>query len=210
MMSPHDKMIEKAQKFLSKVDPVMKNLIKSTPFALTPNFDQSPFEALTRVIASQQLHGAAAEAILGRFIALVPGKAFPEPDDVAMITEEQIRSSGFSRSKLLALRDLSEKVKTGTVPSSDEIQTMDDDTIVTRITQVRGIGQWTVEMLLIFKLGRMDVLPADDFGVLKGFMRAYGLAEMPKPKEILSYGGRWRPYRTMASWYLWRVASSSI
>ena len=210
MMSPHDKMIEKAQKFLSTADPVMKNLIKSTPFTLTPNFDQSPFEALTRAIASQQLHGAAAEAILGRFISLVPGKAFPEPDDVALLTEEQIRASGFSRGKIVALRDLGEKVKTGTVPSSDEIQAMDDETIVSRITQVRGIGQWTVEMLLIFKLGRLDVLPADDFGVRKGFMRAYGLAEMPKSKEILSYGERWRPYRTMASWYLWRVASSSI
>jgi DNA-3-methyladenine glycosylase II len=157
-------------------------------------------------VASQQLHGAAAEAILGRFFKLVPGKAFPEPDDVQQLTDEQIRSAGFSRSKILTLRDLAEKVKLGTVPSPEEINPMDDDAIVSRITQVRGIGRWTVEMLLIFKLGRMDVLPADDFGVRKGFMRAYGLAEMPKPKEILFVGEKWRPYRTMASWYLWRAA----
>jgi DNA-3-methyladenine glycosylase II len=201
------KIIVTAQKHLSKADTVMKQLIKrSVPFALKPDPVQSPFEALTRAIASQQLHGAAAEAILGRFIALVPGKAFPEPDYIEQLTDDQIRSTGFSRSKIQALRDLAEKVTHGIVPSSEEISTMDDDTIVSRITQVRGIGRWTVEMLLIFKLGRMDVLPVDDFGVRKGFMRAYKLTEMPKPKEILAHGEKWRPYRTVASWYLWRAA----
>ena len=196
-----------AHKYLSKADPVMKQLIKrSTPFALKPAPLQSPFEALTRAIASQQLHGAAAEAILGRFIMLVPGKAFPEPDDVEQLTDDQIRSTGFSRSKIIALRDLAEKVTHGIVPTPREINTMDDDAIVSRITQVCGIGRWTVEMLLIFKLGRMDVLPVDDFGVRKGFMRAYGCAEMPKPKEIRAHGEKWRPYRTVASWYLWRAA----
>ena len=159
-----------------------------------------------KAVASQQLHGAAAEAILKRFIALVPGKAFPEPGDVALLADDQIRSAGFSFGKIRTLRDLVEKVRTGVVPPSEEIKSMVDDDIVARITQVRGIGRWTVEMLLIFKLGRMDVLPVDDFGVRKGFMRAYGLAEMPKPKELLSHGEKWRPYRTMASWYLWRAA----
>jgi DNA-3-methyladenine glycosylase II len=200
-------MIVKAHRFLSEADPVMKSLIdRSVPFGLKPDLDQSPFEALVRAVASQQLHGAAAEAILGRFIKLVPGKAFPEPGDVEILTDEQIRSAGFSRGKILTLRDLTAKVLLGVVPSSDDMKTMDDNEIVSRITQARGIGRWTVEMLLIFKLGRMDVLPAEDFGVRKGFSRAYGLPEMPKPKEILLHGEIWRPYRTIASWYLWRAA----
>jgi len=153
-------MILTAQKFLSRADPVMKALIKrSTIFALKPDPVQSPFEALTRAIASQQLHGAAAEAILGRFITLVPEKSFPEPDDIEQLTNDQIRSAGFSYGKIRTIRDLAEKVSTGVVPSPEEINSLDDDTIVSRITQVRGIGRWTVEMLLIFKLGRMDVLP---------------------------------------------------
>jgi DNA-3-methyladenine glycosylase II len=199
--------IKAAQNYLSKIDPVMGKLIKrSEPFGLEPDLEQSPFEALTRAVAAQQLHGAAAEAILKRFIALVPEKSFPEPVDIEQLTDEQIRAAGFSRNKILTLRDLAEKVILGTVPSQEEITSMNDDAIVSRITQVRGIGRWTVEMLLIFKLGRMDVLPADDFGVQKGFMRAYGLAKMPKPKDLLSHGEKWRPYRTMASWYLWRSA----
>jgi DNA-3-methyladenine glycosylase II len=207
MMGLNHLTIAKAQKHLSQADSVMKKLIKrSAPFALKPDLEQTPFEALTRAVASQQLHGAAAEAILKRFIALVPGKAFPEPSDVALLADDQIRSAGFSFGKIRTLRDLAEKVTTGVVPSSEEIKSMADDDIVARITQVRGIGRWTVEMLLIFRLGRMDVLPVDDFGVKKGFMLAYGLEEMPKPKEILYHGEKWRPYRTMASWYLWRAA----
>ncbi len=201
------KMVEEAQRFLSAADPVMKRLIEqSAPFGLQPDLKQSPFEALTRAIASQQLHGAAAEAILGRFIKLVPGKTFPDPADVELLADDQIRSAGFSQGKIRTLRDLIIKVTQGIVPAAEELGSLDDDEIVARITPVRGIGRWTVEMLLIFNLGRMDVLPVDDFGVRKGFARAYGLTEMPKPKEILSYGEKWRPYRTMASWYLWRAA----
>jgi len=185
----------------------MKGLMeRSIPFALNPDLNQSPFEALTRAVASQQLHGAAAEAILGRFIKLVPGKEFPEPADIELLTDDQTRSAGFSRGKILTLRDLTAKVMQGSVPSAAEMKTLTDDEIVAKITQVRGIGRWTVEMLLIFNLGRMDVLPVDDFGVRKGFSRAYGLAAMPKPKELLAHGEQWRPYRTVASWYLWRAA----
>lgn len=207
MTSISSETVRSAQKFLSDADPVMKGLIeRSAAFSLKPDLSQSPFEALSRAVASQQLHGAAAEAILGRFIKLVPGKTFPAPDDIDILTDEQIRSAGFSRGKILTLRDLALKVKQGTVPSMQEIAALDDNEIVSRTTQVRGIGRWTVEMLLIFSLGRMDVLPVDDFGVRKGFSRAYGLSEMPKPKEILLHGERWRPYRTIASWYLWRAA----
>lgn len=207
MTSISSETVRSAQKFLSDADPVMKGLIEqSAAFDLKPDLSQSPFEALSRAVASQQLHGAAADAILGRFIKLVPGKTFPDPDDIDVLTDEQIRSAGFSRGKILTLRDLALKVKQGTVPSMQEIASLDDNEIVSRITQVRGIGRWTVEMLLVFSLGRMDVLPADDFGVRKGFSRAYGLSGMPKPKEILLHGERWRPYRTVASWYLWRAA----
>ena len=155
-MQPDSKIILTAQRALSKSDPVMKQLIKrSATFALQPDPVQSPFEALTRAVASQQLHGAAAEAILGRFTALVPEKLFPDPEDVAQLADDQIRSAGFSRSKILTIRDLAEKVIQGIVPSHEEINTKEDDDIIARITQVRGIGRWTVEMLLIFKLGRM-------------------------------------------------------
>jgi DNA-3-methyladenine glycosylase II len=202
-----DLLIGTAQRALSAADPVMRGLIaRSAPCTLTYDPEQSPFEALTRAIASQQLHGAAAEAILGRFIRLVPGKTFPEPDDLEHLDDDALRSAGFSRGKIAALRDLAAKVVQGVVPSADEIRNLNDDAIVARITRVRGIGRWTAEMLLIFNLGRMDVLPVDDFGVRKGFAAAYGRGEMPKPREILAHGERWRPYRTLGSWYLWRAA----
>lgn len=204
-MKQDNSTIENAQRLLSKTDPVMKTLISATPFTLQPYTNQSVFEALTRAIASQQLHGSAAEAILRRFIGLVPEKAFPDPEDIELLTDDQIRSAGFSRGKIQTIRDLAVKIKQGTVPTAEDIQTMDDSEIITRITQVRGIGRWTVEMLLIFNLGRLDVLPGDDFGVRKGFMRAYSLSKMPRPKELLLYGEKWRPYRTIASWYLWRA-----
>lgn len=202
------KMILKAQKHLAKVDPVMKGLIQRLPpFTHRSDSIQSPFEALVRAIASQQLHGAAAEAILRRFISLVPGKPFPDPDNMEYLSDDQLRSAGFSRGKIATLRNLTEKITNGVVPSSAEIATLEDDEIVARITQVRGIGRWTVEMLLIFHLGRPDVWPVDDFGIRKGFMRAYGLQEMPKPKALRERGDYWQPYRTIASWYLWRTAN---
>jgi DNA-3-methyladenine glycosylase II len=202
--------IKDAEEFLSKADSVMKGLIgRLESFALKTNLKQSPFEALVRAVASQQLHGAAAEAILNRFIMLVPEKLFPAPEDIMRLTDDQIRSVGFSRGKVETIRDLAEKVRQKIIPTAKEIKTQDDEEIISRISQVRGIGRWTVEMLLIFNLGRMDVLPVDDFGIRKGFSRAYGIAGMPKPKEILAYGELWRPYRTIASWYLWQAAYES-
>ena len=208
MIYLNSNMILKAQKHISKVDPVMKGLIQRLP-PFTHKYDsiQSPFEALVRAVASQQLHGKAAEAILRRFISLIPGKPFPESDDMECLTDDQLRSAGFSRGKIATLRDLAENVTNGVVPPSAEIATLEDDDIVERITQVRGIGRWTVEMLLIFHLGRPDVWPVDDFGIRKGFMRAYGLQEMPKPKVLREQGDNWRPYRTIASWYLWCTAN---
>jgi DNA-3-methyladenine glycosylase II len=176
------------------------------PFALTPRARRSPFESLARAIAYQQLHEKAAESILKRFIALFPGRRFPRPEELLGADMRAIRRSGFSRAKALALRDLAAKTLDGTVPSGAIVRKLDDEAIVERLIAVRGIGRWTVEMLLIFQLGRPDVLPADDFGVRNGFRIAYGRRSMPTPKAVLQYGKRWRPYRTAAAWYLWRAA----
>jgi len=192
---------------LSKVDPVMRRLIQAVgPFALKPQIRRSPFESLARAIAYQQLHDKAAESILKRFIALFPGRRFPQPDELLAASTRAIRRSGFSRAKVAALRDLATKALDGTVPKSRVIKRLDDDAIVERLIEVRGIGRWTVEMLLIFQLGRPDVLPIDDFGVRNGFRIAYGRRTLPTPKDVLRYGERWKPYRTAAAWYLWRAA----
>jgi DNA-3-methyladenine glycosylase II len=185
----------------------MRRLIRAHgPCELESNSRRAPFESLARAIAHQQLNGTAANTILKRFIKLFPGRRFPRPEDLASVDDDAIRGAGFSRAKIAALRDLAAKALDGTVPSSRIITKLADGEIIARLTAVRGIGQWTVEMLLIFQLGRHDVLPVDDFGVRNGFRHAYGLPDMPKPKELLAYGERWRPHRTTAAWYLWRAA----
>jgi DNA-3-methyladenine glycosylase II len=189
------------------VDPVMRRLIREVgPFALIPKVRRTPFESLARAIAFQQLHEKAAESILKRFIALFPGRRFPRPAELLTAHADAIRGAGFSGAKVLALRDLAAKTLDGTVPTGRAIKRLDDDAIVERLVEVRGIGRWTVEMLLIFQLGRPDILPVDDFGVRNGFRIAYRRRTMPTPKEVLCYGERWKPYRTAAAWYLWRAA----
>lgn len=199
-----------ATKHLARVDPVMRGLIREVgPFTLTPRVGRSPFESLARAIAYQQLHDKAAESILRRFIALFPGRRFPRPAEVLATDARAMKRTGFSRAKVAALRDLAAKTLDGTVPTSRVIKNLGDEAIVERLVAVRGIGRWTVEMLLIFQLGRPDVLPVDDFGVRKGFRIAYRRRTMPTLKEVLRYGERWKPYRTAASWYLWRAADRS-
>ncbi|MEO5956778.1 MAG: DNA-3-methyladenine glycosylase 2 family protein [Nitrospiraceae bacterium] len=194
-------------KFLARVDPVMRRLIREMgPFTLTPRARRSPFESLTRAIANQQLHEKAADSILRRFVALFPARRFPQPADLLTMNEQAIRGAGFSRAKVAALRDLAAKTLDGTVPTGRVIKRLEDDAIVERLVAVRGVGRWTVEMLLIFQLGRPDVLPVDDFGVRNGFRIAYDRRAMPTPTEVLRYGECWRPYRTAAAWYLWRAA----
>ncbi len=194
-------------KFLSSSDLVMARLIKECEkYTLVPDEMRSPFEALVHAVAHQQLNGTAANTILKRFKALFPGKRFPVPEDLAGVTDDQIRACGFSRAKILAIRDIAAKTIEGVVPSHRKIMNMEDMEIIERLTAVRGVGRWTVEMLLIFKLGRHDVLPVDDFGVRNGFMIAYKKKEMPKPRDLAEFGERWKPYRTAAAWYLWRAA----
>lgn len=192
---------------LAKVDPVMRRLIEEIgAFTLKPKVRRSPFESLARAIAYQQLHDKAAESILKRFMALFPRRRFPHPDELLAMNVSAIRAAGFSRPKIRALRDLAMKTLDGTVPTSRLMKQLDDEAIIERLIEVRGIGRWTVEMLLIFQLGRPDVLPVHDFGVRNGFRIGYRRATMPTPRLMFQYGERWRPFRTAAAWYLWRAA----
>ena len=199
-----------ALKHLAAADPVMRRLIREAgPCTLAPETRRPPFRSLVLAVAHQQLNSTAAGAILRRFTKLFPGRRFPKPGDLQLVTDEQIRACGFSFAKILSIRDITAKTLSGVVPSSRQIARMPDDEIVARLTEVRGVGRWTVEMLLIFQLGRPDVLPADDFGVRSGFRLAYRRRELPAPKEILAHGERWRPHRTTAAWYLWRAVDLS-
>jgi methylated-DNA-[protein]-cysteine S-methyltransferase len=164
----------------------------------------STFEALAESIVYQQLTGKAAATIHRRMKALFPRQRV-RPDALLALADEALRGAGLSRSKVLALRDLASKTLDGTVPGIRALHALDDDAIVERLVQVRGIGRWTVEMLLIFRLGRPDVLPVHDYGVRHGFKLAYGKRDMPSPKELAKHGEKWRPFRTVASWYLWRA-----
>ena len=203
-------MTSSAIEHLSAVDPVMRQLIRSVgPCRLEPEPWRSPFQSLVQAVAHQQLNGTAANTILTRFKKLFPKRRFPKPEDLATVTDEQIRACGFSFSKIAALRDLAAKTLDGTIPSSRQIEKLTDEEIIERLTQARGVGRWTVEMLLIFQLGRPDVLPADDFGVRNGFRLAYKKRELPKPKALLAAGKKWRPHGTTAAWYLWRAADAA-
>jgi DNA-3-methyladenine glycosylase II len=165
---------------------------------------RTPFQALVNAVAHQQLHGKAAQTILGRFRGLF-GDRFPGPQALDKVTDDQLRAVGFSRAKTAAIRDIAEKTLAGVVPGSKAIASLPDEEIIERLTQVRGVGRWTVEMLLIFTLGRPDVWPVDDFGVRAGYKIAYGLDDLPKPKDLLALGERFRPHRSIAAWYLWRA-----
>jgi DNA-3-methyladenine glycosylase II len=199
-----------AHKHLSAADPVMRRLIREHGrCALVPETRRSPFQSLVQAVAHQQLNGTAANMILMRFKKLFPGRKFPRPEDLAKVTDEQMRACGFSFAKIKSIRDIAEKTLSGVVPTSRQIVKLSNDEIIERLTEVRGVGRWTVEMLLIFQLGREDVLPADDFGVRSGFRLAYKKREMPKPKALLAHGKRWRPHGTTAAWYLWRAADAA-
>jgi DNA-3-methyladenine glycosylase II len=183
------------------------------PFALRVKSAHSPFEALLEVILHQQLHANAARAILGRLLAGFDD-LHPRPEQLLAAPEEMLRAAGLSQGKLLSLRDLAAKTLDGTVPSLAAIRRMDDAEVIERLGQVRGIGKWTAEMLLIFRLGRPDVFPVTDYGIRKGFLLTFGkvkagrpitLKMLPKPEAMERRAKRWRPWRSVASWYLWRA-----
>lgn len=186
---------------LARRDRVMAQLIERNPFRL-PRPDSPHFAALAESILYQQLAGAAAAAIHRRFVALFDGNL--SPDAVLALPARKLRAAGLSRAKVAAIRDLAAKVVDGTV-RLHRIGRLTDEAIVTSLSTVRGIGQWTAEMFLIFQLRRLDVWPVGDYGVRTGYMLAYGLPALPKPKELQALGERFRPYRTVAAWYCWRA-----
>jgi DNA-3-methyladenine glycosylase II len=212
---------------LSTADPKLGKLIqRAGPFTMKLATQQSPFEALTESIIYQQLHGKAAATIHRRLVE----SFYPRtPDGQLIITDnaahfaaehlldapnEQLRAAGLSKNKMLALRDLAAKTLDGTVPDLKTIRRMSDEAIIEHLTQVRGIGRWTVEMLLIFRLGRPDILPVSDYGVRKGFALTFGKLkptdkvtpmDLPKPEEMHRRAKKWAPWRSIASWYLWRA-----
>jgi DNA-3-methyladenine glycosylase II len=193
---------------LSNADPVMAGLIQASGgrYRLQPDLECVPFQALARAIAHQQLNGKAANTILTRFIDTCGSHGeFPTPPAVLAAPKKLLRAAGFSFAKIAALQDLATKTIAGVVPDRETLAALDDAQIIDRLTQVRGIGRWTVEMMLMFQLGRPDVLPVDDFGVRNGFRLAYGLRKMPAPKPLAVFGERWAPYRSAAAWYLWRA-----
>jgi O-6-methylguanine DNA methyltransferase len=198
-----------AVEHLRAADPTLARVIDEIgAFRMQLRPSSSVFAALTRAIVNQQLNGKAAAAIFARFCALFP-RGGPTAARLLRMSDEKLRGVGLSGSKVLSLRDLAQKAEDGTIPTLGEMRNMPDETIVKRLSEVRGIGRWSAEMLLMFCLGRPDVLPVDDFGVRKGFAIAFERGELPSPKELAVYGERWTPYRTAASWYLWRVVEGA-
>jgi DNA-3-methyladenine glycosylase II len=187
----------------------MRGLIRRHgPCALAPG-RWSPYEALSRAVAHQQLNGRAAQTILERFVALFPNGRFPTPAAVLAARVTRLRRAGFSRAKVRALKDIARHAVKGVVPTRRACRALADEAIIERLTGIHGVGRWTVEMLLIFTLGRLDVLPVDDFGVREGFRVAYGRRTRPTPTALRAYGERWKPYRSVAAWYFWRAASDA-
>jgi DNA-3-methyladenine glycosylase II len=196
-----------ALRHLRRVDPVLGAFIRRFgPPGLRPERGTSPHAALVHAVAHQQLHGRAAEAIFSRFLALFPGTDFPEPAAILAADPAAIRACGFSAAKIATIRAISEAAEAGIVPTRRAAARLSDEALIERLTSVRGIGSWTVEMLLIFTLGRPDVLPVDDFGIREGYRLLHGLAAQPKPRALAEIGAVWAPYRSTASWYLWRRA----
>ena len=201
---------EHAHQFLRASHPRMAELIaRSRRYNIAPAVSIRPFDALAESIAYQQLSGKAAATIFGRVRALYPKRKWLDPEQLLATPDETLRAAGLSRAKTAALKDLAAKTIDGTVPAGRALIRMTDDEIITRLTAVRGIGRWTVEMLLLFDLGRPDVWPVDDYGVRKGFAKTFRRRKLPTPKQLMKFGEKWRPYRSVAAWYFWRALDES-
>ena len=199
-----------AHRHLSASDPRMAALIaRSRRYEMVPSLSLRPFDALAESIAYQQLSGKAAATIWKRVRALYPGKKYLDPRAVLKTPERKLRAAGLSRSKVAAIKDLAAKTLDGTVPTARALAKMSDEEIIERLIQVRGIGRWTVEMLLIFDLARPDVWPIHDYGVQKGFAKTFGKRKLPTPKQMLKYGKKFAPHRSVAAWYFWRALDQS-
>jgi DNA-3-methyladenine glycosylase II len=199
-----------AIRHLRSVDAAMDELIgRVGRCGLKPDRTEQPYQALVRAVAHQQLHGNAARSILARFSALYPGADFPSPAMVLATSETALRGVGFSASKVAAIRDIAANAAAGLVPTRRVAAHLDDATLIEQLTRIRGVGRWTVEMVLIFTLGRPDVLPVDDFGVRDGYRRLHGLDEQPRPRDLAAIGEMWAPFRSYAAWYLWRAVDEA-
>ncbi len=200
---------EIASAFLAAIDTDWQRHISAVgPCLHQPPPARDPSESLVRAIAYQQLHAKAGDAILGRLVELFPGQAFPRPQQILATEVERLRACGFSAGKIATIQGIAQATLDGVVPDYPTSRAMDDETLIERLTSLRGVGRWTVEMLLIYSLERMDILPADDFGVREGYRRLKGLEVQPTRKQMIEIGQAWKPYRTVAAWYLWRVAKA--
>jgi len=199
-----------ATRYLSSLDDSWAALVSRIgPCGLTVRFGHEPYESLVRAIAFQQIHGRAAEAILGRFLALYPASTFPDPEMVLATGSSLMRGVGFSMSKIAAIRAIAEAAASGVVPTRSEAAGLNDDALIQRMVEIRGVGRWTVEMMLMHTLGRPDVWPVDDFGVREGWRVLKGLAKQPSPRQLAEEGRPLSPFRSAASWYLWRAADQA-
>jgi DNA-3-methyladenine glycosylase II len=197
-----------AARALAARDPVLARVIERIgPCTLQPKEEPDLFQALLRAIIFQQLHGKAATAIHARVVALMPQ---PSADALQSLSDGSLRTAGLSANKLLAARDLASKTLEGTVPTIMVAAKLSDDALIECLTQVRGIGPWTVQMLMIFYLGRPDVMPASDFGIRKAFSLLYRRGRPVTSAAILRHSKRWQPYRSLASWYLWRSLDAEL
>ncbi len=195
-----------ATRHLIQADPAFATLIRRVGrCALVVDRDE-PYAALVSAIAHQQLHGRAARAIVGRFLALYPDTPFPTPAQILSTPDPTLRGCGFSANKVAAIRDIAAKTAEGLVPTRRAAARLSDAVLIERLTAIRGVGRWTVEMLLIHTLGRPDILPVDDFGVREGFRRLHRLPAQPRPRDLAAMGEAWAPCRSTAAWYLWRAA----
>lgn len=205
MVTTH--LLDSATTHLGACDADFARLIASVgPCGLKPKPEHEPYEGLIRSIAYQQLHARAAEAIFGRFLALYPSEAFPSPTSILATDEQVMRACGFSTAKVATIRGIAEKMLDGTVPTRSAAMTLPDEELIECLVSLRGVGRWTVEMLLIFTLERPDILPVDDLGVREGWRRIKSLVNKPTPKELAKIGEAWSPYRSTATWYLWRAS----
>lgn len=201
-------LLRTAERHLVTADPRFDDIVKRAgPCQLVRASRFRPFDSLLSAITHQQLSGKAAQTILGRVKARLADGAFPSPEQVKAARADTLRRCGLSRAKVLAVKDLAAKTLDGTVPSARLLHRLDDEAIIERVTTVRGVGQWTVEMMLMFRLGRLDVLPVDDLGVRKGYAQLAGLASVT-PRQLAAAAEPWRPFRSVASWYLWRMLDS--
>jgi DNA-3-methyladenine glycosylase II len=195
-----------AHAHLSKIDKRLAGVIERVgEFQFKLDECDSVYESLLEAITHQSIAGKAAQVIFARIVALGSDGRCPTPQELLRVRKPKLRKAGLSHAKIAAVRDLAQKTIEGIVPTIEAAEKMSDQELVDRLISVRGIGAWTVEMFLIFRLGRPDVLPIHDYGVQKGYAITYRKKSIPKPKELLKFGERWRPYRTVASWYMWRA-----